>query len=425
MFVTKTQLDVFTSPPTQLSIVGNQLGSYSSLTPLDNADNLDFIIPGTSDYKDLSSISLRLVFKLTEMPPDVIPAPKGEAPKTYKNTVMIARNYINSLWRSASVYFNGVLASQQSQYHYSSFIQTILSYNELALRTHLATAGMNELSFDDLNINDGFAKGRSIEAVGKILVDCFAVDRYLIPNVEIKISFQRENDAFCIVSSKEAEGKIHKIQILEAQVLCREFKVNSAIQLAHERLLNEGQLSKYFFKKLQLKHFNIPANQSNFVVDSLVLGEIPSMMVFAFVPTTVFNGDHMKSPFIFKHHGLETLTVYVNSTPKIVYRNKKDESNGLICDYTFSQMHDNIGIRYSNNGTVLNRELFMTKYFILPVNLTPDFDCNSNCLNVPQNGVVKVEAKFEKTLTETLTCIVLCQTDGLITIDGNRNVRVV
>lgn len=424
MFVTKSELDIFSEPPTQLSVVGNQLVTYNSVSPLDNTDQLEFVMPGTSDYKDLSSISLRLVFKLLDMPPAVVPAQTGEKPKTYINTVMIARNYLNSLWRSASVYFNGVLVSQQSQYHYSSFIQTILSYNDISLRTHLSTAGMSDLDVNDLNINHGFAKTDHIEAVGKVLVDCFAIDKYLIPNVEIKISFQRENPKFYMVQSKESEDKVYPIAITEAQILCRSFKVNSSIQMAHERLLREHQLAKYHFKKLQLKHFNVPSNQSNFTVDNLIMGNIPSMIVFAFVPTAVFNGDHRKSPFVFNNHGLENLTVYVNATPVHTYKNVWNAGVGHLCDYSYSQLHDNLGIRYSNTGTVLTKQLFKDKYFILPVNLTPDFDTNSNCLNIPRQGVVKVEAKFQSSLTETLTCIVLCQSDGLITIDGDRNVKV-
>ena len=61
----KTELDIFTTPPTQISIKGGKSIPYKPLAALQDEAPIEFIIPGHGDdYIDLAHTILKLQVKI-------------------------------------------------------------------------------------------------------------------------------------------------------------------------------------------------------------------------------------------------------------------------------------------------------------------------------------------------------------------------
>ena len=68
--------------------------------------------------------------------------------------------------------------------------------------------------------------------------------------------------------------------------------------------------------------------------------------------------------------------------------------------------------------------MFTTGFYILGIDLTPDTEADEEHRILPRQGNVRIGARFNKPLTEPVTCIVYAQFPGHVEIDNSRNVTV-
>ena len=62
----KTELDLFTVPPTQNSIIDNHVVEHQPMSSLDSGGPIEFLIPGSGDdYLDLANTMLHVQAKVT------------------------------------------------------------------------------------------------------------------------------------------------------------------------------------------------------------------------------------------------------------------------------------------------------------------------------------------------------------------------
>jgi hypothetical protein len=64
--------------------------------------------------------------------------------------------------------------------------------------------------------------------------------------------------------------------------------------------------------------------------------------------------------------------------------------------------------------------MFGHGYFMLVFDLTPDNSGNEDYISL--GGVVRKEAKFERELEKTVTCLLFAEYDASIEIDKDRNI---
>jgi hypothetical protein len=81
--------------------------------------------------------------------------------------------------------------------------------------------------------------------------------------------------------------------------------------VAHSAALKESN-ALYPYQKTQIKTFNVPSGQYNFLLDDLYQGQVPSRLVVAMVTSKAFNGDYTLNPYNAGLFKLDSLGVYVN-----------------------------------------------------------------------------------------------------------------
>ncbi|XP_033255796.1 uncharacterized protein F54H12.2-like [Drosophila miranda] len=306
----KSELDLFEPHPTQSSILRTEEVSYNPIASLDSASSIEFVCLGNGEtYRDLSSVYLRLVVQLR----------KSDNTNIEGNDVGVVNNILHSMFRSSSVYLNNILVSQSdNNYHYRSYLQTILNYGSDASESHLATQGYypnyGKLISGRYVNTDGsimlkniFQNSNKVELFGKVHGDIFNQPKLLINNVDLRITFNIEKTAFYLMES-ETESNL---KILEAQLFMNHITINPSILLAHHHVL-QTKNAIYPYSKVQVKSFTIYPGNNTLSIDNAVIGQLPNFLAFCMVKNKSYSGNRALNPFHFDHFKIQRFNLLVN-----------------------------------------------------------------------------------------------------------------
>ena len=159
------------------------------------------MIPGTGDaYLDLANTFLLIRAKVVRGVGTDLAADTPVAP---------VNNWLHSLFSQVDVYLNDTIVTPSSNtYPFRAYVDTVLSYGDEAKNTQLTsqlwykdTAGhMDATTVDGGNtgLNERrryIAESRIVDMMGRLHVDLFLQDRFLLNGVSVKIRLVRSKDA--------------------------------------------------------------------------------------------------------------------------------------------------------------------------------------------------------------------------------------
>ena len=188
-----SELDLFAVPPTQTSIEDGRWVEHQPVTSLDSGGPIEFGIPGTGDaYLDLANTYLLIRAKVVRGVGTDLAADAPVAP---------VNNWLHSLFSQVDVYINDTLVTPSSNtYPFRAYVNTVLSHGDEAKNTQLTselwykdTAGHMYATTVDGG-NTGLverrrytAENRIVEMMGRLHVDLFLQDRFLLNGVSVNI----------------------------------------------------------------------------------------------------------------------------------------------------------------------------------------------------------------------------------------------
>ena len=243
----KSELDLFTVPPTQNCIIASHVVEHQPTASLDSGGPIEFFIPGSGDdYIDLANTMLHVQVKVTQ--------PNG-ADLDAAAPVGPVNNWLHSLFSQVDVFLNSTLVTQSTNtYPYRAFVETLLTYGVGAKSTQLT----NQLWYKDkasrmsavdlaggVDPNPGFVTRREyisgsrvVDMMGRLHVDMFLQDKFLINGVDVKIRLVRSKPAFALMAGGAAPD--YKITITNATLFVKKATLNPAVQLAHIKALDKS-----------------------------------------------------------------------------------------------------------------------------------------------------------------------------------------
>uniref|UniRef100_A0A336M720 CSON011154 protein n=1 Tax=Culicoides sonorensis TaxID=179676 RepID=A0A336M720_CULSO len=413
-----SKLDLFSSPPIQSSILRTEKVSYNPITSLDNTGSIEFHIPSNADsYRDLSSIQLLLTVKIID------------------NSVLPANQ--------CTVYFNNTLVSHDDMnYHYKCFFETILNYGRDAADTHLKNVGwfldegddIDSIRLDEDNRYTllkkrnvfGTSEGadatyNNVQLIGRLNIDVANLQKLLPSGIDIRISLVKENPSFYMLAANE--NSACDIKILEANLSINHIHLNPDILLAHHKVLSTKN-AIFPYKRTTVRQFTINNGSYNLCLDNIVIGQLPNILLFCMVPNSSYSGNYRRNPFNFKHYLLQTFSVYVNGN-QITGRPltfEHNENGNSVLTRGYETLFSGTGINFADRGHLVSPELYKESLFLLMFDLTADHSNNSDCVNIFNEGTIRIEGTFKEALAEPVTCLLYFEFDALMEIDANKNI---
>lgn len=119
----KSELELFTLPPTQTTIKGSHSVYYKPISSLTDDSPIEFVVPGQGDeYIDLAHTMLSIRVKIDT--PD-----KTEGADDTTAVVGPVNNLLHSMFSQADVFLNQKLVSPPNNaYAYRAYIERLLNY---------------------------------------------------------------------------------------------------------------------------------------------------------------------------------------------------------------------------------------------------------------------------------------------------------
>lgn len=429
----KSELDLFTLPPTQTSIESAQWIYYKPVTSLTDDAPIEFVIPGHGeDYLDLAHtmLSLRVRVESATSPA----ADTATAPSATK--VGPVNLLLHSMFNQIDVYFNQKLVSPPNNaYAYRAYIETLLNYASPAKTSHLTsslwdadTAERMDETLDSATPNQALVRRaryvqgeRALDLIGHLHCDVFNQDKFLINGVEVRVRLVRSKDSFCLMESNSQS----KIRILDASLLVRRTKVSPGVLLAHARMLSKAT-AKYPLTRVEVKTFTIHSGLVGESLDNVILGQLPKRIIVGFVDNKAFNGNRKLNPFNFKNYGINFFSLYVDGMqiPSRPLQPNFSKEEPLYVE-AFHTLFSGTGVHFLNEGNSISRDGYSNGYCLFAFDLTPDLSANyAGHWNLVKHGSLRLEVRFEKPLDVTVNCIVYGEFDNVLEIDSSRQVIV-
>lgn len=433
----KSELDLFTLPPTQTSIEASKGVHYKPISSITDAAPIEFVVPGHGDeYIDLAHTMLSLRVQLKPL--------TGTAVATDK--VGPVNNLLHSLFNQLDVSFNQKLVSPSNNaYAYRAYIETLLTYKASTKDSHLAAsmwisdtpgqfdtppillANPPTVAVAAVEENKGLTarqkmmqNGRTVDLLGYLHSDIFNQEKFLLNGVELRLRLVRSRNSFCLL---DASGKNYSVHITDASLIVRRVKIAPGILLAHAKALSKGS-AKYPFTRVEVKPFTIHSGVHGETLDNVILGQLPKRVVLGFVDNKAFNGDKSLNPFNFQHFGINYLSLYVDGVQipsKPLQPNFDDE---LYVD-AFHTLVSGTGICWDDDSCGIKRSEYPLGHCLFCFDLTPDLSAGrSGHWNLVRHGSVRLEVRFKEALSQAINCIVYTEFDNVIEIDSSRQVMV-
>ena len=132
----KSEIDLFSVPPTQQSLERGRWIDYAPLSSVENPDSaITYLIAGTDEYIDLSKTILTVTGKI------LMGDGKTDLSGGNQTSVAPVNNFLHSLFKQVDVYLNGKqVTPAMGTYAYRAYIETLLNYDASAKKSQFTSA---------------------------------------------------------------------------------------------------------------------------------------------------------------------------------------------------------------------------------------------------------------------------------------------
>ena len=304
----KSELDLFTVPPTQIAV---EEGEYHHVFPTISSENgtLIFKIVGDSiHYIDLSQTELWFNLVLKE---------DGKALEYDKvKDLGVINNLAHSVFSQIQVHIaNDEVENSNSTYPYRAYLENLLCYNKEMKRTALTAELYHKDEAGKMNdiMSQGFTqrlkhfidKKNRVQVRIKLHSDILNINRYLLNQTNVQITLTRSNPEFYLIHRLN-KGIRLDIDTSECYLRVRKVKINSALMLEHAMEL-EKQTAKYPIKQVKVATHTLQYNANSLLISNIVSGVLPNRIIVGLVETASFAGSLTTNPFEFKHFNLTSI----------------------------------------------------------------------------------------------------------------------
>ena len=379
---------------------------YSSVTSVTNTGPIEFIIPRDEECSIILD-QTRLIGHF------VVKTDNGENVSTL-DRVFLVNNFATNLFNQVEIYINGTQVcdlSTANSYPYRNFIQTELSYDTEVKECQLRAEGYFNEEPEDISVHDPTSNerlikrrdlcvnGKKVYFCSRLGADIMYTDKYLPPNVDIKIKLVRNHSKFGLLHNED--GKSFNIILKDLKLKMR--KVLPIEKLRNEYKLKLSQEPCYIpFKSTRFKLFIIPPGVTSITLTNVASGLLPKQVIFAMIHNEAMGHTHHRkyNPFNFQHFDLNRYNLIKNGQCVFPKPFQPDFDTDNYMDL-YRHMYDSTGFGISNHSCGITKEAFKNGRCFLTADLTPD-QCNGYHLHPDESGKLDLELGFKTSKTHSI-----------------------
>ncbi len=419
---TKSELDFFTVPPTQVVVKRGYWDEINLTNPVSDDGPYEFRIPPDPHFLQLNKNYIYMQLVLT---PGKEPAKED---KTIPPTPAVAPiNLIGkTFFKQVKLFLNGKLVHDSGdKYAYRAFLETELNYNPSAKKSHLQAALYANDNKFDTEENSGFKQRVSyfkdetiVEVTAPLHIDLFLQDRFLLNYTDVRLELNRNPDSFVLESPGGATNA--HLSVKQMKFYVRKAEILDSTGLAIERVLNNNT-AKYPVRRVTMMNLHVASTSQSTPLNTLFSGQLPRRIIFGCVDADAYRGNVKKWPFNFKSYSINEVKVVCGGTTFPAHPLKLDFKNNKYIR-AFDQLFESLDMARDNQGNGITRLDFKNGKCFFAFDLTPDEDDNGHW-DLIKEGTTSIEISFAEKIPDTgVEVIVYAEFDNLIMLDKHRNV---
>ena len=294
---TKSELNVFTVPPTQTAIETYYEVVYRPTTPLQSSKVFDINIPACEDMTDLASTYISATLSIKD---------KSNNDLAAVDVVSLEPGFANCLFEQIDFFLNGVnIAQATNLYHHQAYIEDLL-YKP----THPTDIGAGWEGEEELNVR---AKGK-IGLYFRLHNPLCNQDKLLIENIPILLRLTRTGDSFGLRVPESATVTDYRLTLHDLSVHVKRVKIYPDVSLGISSAL-EKAACRYFVTRNEMKDFVLTTGSSHYNFEGVFSGILPKRMIVLFISNESLGGDLKLGPFKYENFKLTQITANVNGFP--------------------------------------------------------------------------------------------------------------
>lgn len=424
MACSKSELQLFDIPFTQLSVESNLYSRISSLQASNKSSlaPIEFLITSSSEYfLDPSNINLYARISIKD---------RQNIPIKNENELYFENNILHSMFNEIEIYLNDTkISSGGGNYAYRAFFENLFSFSSEEKLSKLIAEGFYPASEKSKVISKFKSyNSKTIEVYGRLHLDIFFQPRLILSGCDIRLKLHKQSSAFCIKSASASSDILSGIDASnlyidfeEIYLDVRKVKLTPHSYLDIEKSLNHSP-AKYPISRPDLKSFTLNKGISSQIINHVAVGKLPTRILFGLVTHSSYNGNISESGLKFYHHNLKSASIYLNGS-LFAYP--------IICDYSDEQNTRSLHLRaYKSIFSELSGDSdicdityddYKDNYCIYAFDLSQDRCVNSfDHVNPVQNGDLSISLEFKKPLDKNLTLITYTEFPGIVQLDKTR-----
>ena len=414
-------LDLFSTPPTDVSISNSQYREFLTLNPI-NSTPYHFKIHPITSFIDLSKCYIFTELKIVRVNLDGTNS-NLDATDVVAPIQLPGATFIKNL----VVTINGREVFNANQlFSYKVYLDAELSYPTGVKDSFLSVCGYARDSDDQNSINgEGyitrknlFASSKEVQLMTKIDADLFNQDLYLINNCEVDIEISPQTSDFMLIQKEGDANRNYKFEIINCKLYVKTIDLMDGLSLDFARKL-DTQPARYSLRKSMLKSLFITEGRTEFQ-NNIFTDEVPRRIIVGLLANSAYIGNKNKSPFNFEHFNVRDVTIIANGRQypqapyNLDYGNKK-----YIRAYHDSQ--ENLGFAYSRESNGISYKMFRNGWCIYTFTLTNSME-NDPGFELIKDGTTAISIKFSSPVPAGgVTLIAYGEVDSLMLVDRNRS----
>lgn len=418
----RSESDIFSKPIYDITLKNTHVAEYYPQHTITNETSpITFFIPGNDiQYIDVNDIALYIRGSLKDSTGTAL-APWATARCAPVN------NFLHSLFQQCTVQLNEKFITETDNlYAYRAYIETILGYGGDYKDTqgraafYFKDGDASSTESDDYKARQEAIRSDEVDMIGKPHVDLCAQNRYLVPGIDVRISFQRSTNDFFVFAERNvapAVQKYYRFHISEARLIVKKHTLPDSILKSHLAIWQKEE-ARYPMRRVEMKSYQIPIGTQQTINENLFQqGILPDRLILGIIPTADLNGSVSTNPFDFRHNDLSYISVTVNGE-EIFHQKYSMNFNNKIFMEPYYNMFAALGVKPGQEGPHITLDEFIKGKTLFVFNLRDIQDGST----LPRIGTIRIEHKFRNATTKALTIVAHADYQSILLIDKHKKV---
>ena len=340
----KSELSLFNLPYTQTQVEKYSKSLVEAESGWDTNKFIRFPIESKSNqFIDLAETELFIELGIKGNVNDTTYSPPTFDNNNSKDPVFPINNILHSFFRSLEVKFNGTSVEKVDNYPYKAYLLDLLNndtenkdsimirqgfikdtpnkFNNFNLeeKNYIDIAKLYDqqgalLKTGNLDISEkndyNSGANKIVTFRGKLHLDTFNLDRYLIPGVKVELKLNKTEDTFFLMCNSTNDKISTSVQLMSIYLYVKYVDIYDSHQYSLLQILSKED-ALYPIKRVDLDVIALDMSHDHATFD-IGTGIIPNRVAIGFVKSTAYNGAFKENPFEFQDVGLKEIDFLVS-----------------------------------------------------------------------------------------------------------------